>query len=456
MNVSAGDKVNWHVLRDGKGIAEPQGFFAAGVQAHVKYPGKYDVALVYSQCPAAAAAVYTSNLVQAHPLALNRRHLADGRAQALVVNSGNANACLGQQGDEAAWAMAEETAQALGLAPTDVVVASTGVIGQRFPTERVRAGIRQAAEEIGACRKMGVQEPADRALSEQLAEGAHLASLAIMTTDLVQKQAAYELKLRGGTVRLGIMAKGSGMIHPQMGTMLAFVTTDACVEAGRLQDLLREAVDESFNMITIDGDTSTNDMVVALANGCSGVELADEDWAAFCDLFREACRQMARAIASDGEGASKLLTVQVTGASSKEQARRVARAVCGSNLVKCAMYGRDANWGRIICAAGYAGVEIDPGKVSIFLNGLPVAAAGQEVPFDEREASQRLSGDSVTVHIDLSGDRGGEMVDAGSELVVGNGMLGVGNRTLGSGFSATAWGCDLTHKYIDINADYRS
>ncbi|MCL1790168.1 MAG: bifunctional glutamate N-acetyltransferase/amino-acid acetyltransferase ArgJ [Peptococcaceae bacterium] len=418
----------WDVLCHGKGVAEPLGFFAAGVQAQVKYPGKYDVALVYSRCPAAAAAVYTSNLVKAHPLMLNQRHLANGQAQAVVINSGNANACLGGEGDDAAWAMAEETARVLGLKPEDVVVASTGVIGQPFPTERVREGIQKAAMEIKACQESFLD------FSERALQGAHFASLAIMTTDLVPKQAAYEVKVSGGIVRLGIMAKGSGMIHPQMGTMLAFITTDARVEVGPLQSLLRDAVDESFNMITVDGDMSTNDMVVALANGCSGIELVDEDWETFRGVFRAACRHMAQAIAGDGEGASKLLTVQVSGASSKEQARQVARAVCGSNLVKCAMYGRDANWGRIICAVGYAGVEVDPGKISISLNGLQVAEKGKEVVFDEKEASKRLSDDTVTIHVDL-GSKGSEIE---------------------KGFSATAWGCDLTHKYIDINSDYRS
>jgi glutamate N-acetyltransferase/amino-acid N-acetyltransferase len=403
----------------GGGIAAPAGFLAAGVQAGIKHENKYDVAVLFSAEKAGAAALYTRNIVQAHPLALTRAHLANGEARAVVMNSGNANACMGPRGERAALVMAQTAARALALEVTDVLVASTGVIGQPLPLDKTRAGIAAAAAEIAALRE---------AADERRAEAAHKAALAIMTTDLAVKERAWEMTCAGGSIRLGIMAKGSGMIHPNMGTMLCFITTDAVLPRPLLREMLREAVDDSFNMMTVDGDTSTNDMVILLANGCSGVAPAGSELDDFRGLLRLACVEMARAIARDGEGAGKLLQARVRGAATREDARRIARAICGSNLVKTAMYGEDANWGRIITAAGYSGGWFDPAGAALVLNGLAVAAAGQGLPFAESEAKERLRAPEIDIELTLA--------DGEAE--------------------ATAWGCDLTHGYVDINADYRT
>ncbi len=408
----------WKIINGG--ISAPRDFYAVGVKAGIKYKEKYDIALLKSKSPATAAGMFTRNLVKAHPLVLTEKHLMDGKAQAVIINSGNANACMGEIGDSAAWQMAEETAQQTDISPQDILVSSTGVIGQAMPMERVLPGIELAVREINHLEKLGDGQTKE--------EQAHNAALAIMTTDLVPKELAMELKCTGGTVKLGIMAKGSGMIHPNMGTMLCFITTDAKVEAGKLKELLQEATDESFNMITVDGDTSTNDMVVILANGASGVEPKGDDWKAFSKMVRGACCEMAKAIARDGEGASKFLEARVTGAKTLGDARKIARSVTSSSLVKSAFYGEDANWGRILAAAGYSGADFNPHKADIFLNGLQVAKNGQGLEFSEVEASVRLKEKDIVILISLQD----------------------GNTT------ATAWGCDLTHKYVDINADYRT
>jgi glutamate N-acetyltransferase/amino-acid acetyltransferase len=344
------------------GVAAPQGFYAAGVQAGIKYADKYDVALVFSQVQAQAAGVYTRNLVKAHPLYLTQRHLRNGLAQAIVINSGNANACVGESGDQAALAMAQSAALAMALPTEDVLVASTGVIGVEMPLERVLSGIRAASAEL-----LGDMARDIRVSKKTLDDGAHRAALAIMTTDTTVKERAWELSCSlGGVVRLGAMAKGSGMIHPNMGTMLGFLTTDAVILASDLQRILREAVEESFNMVTVDGDTSTNDMVLFLANGASGMTLSGEDLLNFEKMVKTMCVRLAQDIARDGEGAGKLMEVTVSGAKTREDARLIARSVCGSSLVKTALFGEDANWGRIITAAGYAGAELDPGLVDIF------------------------------------------------------------------------------------------
>lgn len=404
------------------GISAPLGFIACGVQAEIKYKDKYDLAMIVSEVPASAAGMFTRNVVKAHPLVLTEKHLQKGKAQAVVVNSGNANACMGEIGDQAALEMAITTAQELGLAVEDIVVSSTGVIGQPLPLEKVVPGIRTAAKEIASLKIQGQTD------SELRVASAHHAALAIMTTDTVVKELALELKCSQGSVKLGIIAKGSGMIHPNMGTMLCFITTDAKVASSRLKTLLKAATDESFNMVTVDGDTSTNDMVVMLANGLSGVQPEGADWDNFSAMVHDACCSMAKAIARDGEGASKFIETKVTGAGSLEAARLIARSICSSNLVKSAMYGEDANWGRILAAAGYSGASFDPNKANIYLNGLPVASHGQGLPFSETEAAELLKMSDITV-----------------EVVLGDGE-----------YSAVAWGCDLTHKYIDINADYRT
>ena len=406
------------------GIAAPQGFYAVGVQAGVKYKDKYDIALVFSQVQAQAAAVYTRNVVKAHPLYLTQRHLHNGLAQAIVINSGNANACVGEGGDQAALSMAEITAMFMAVPIEDVLVASTGVIGVEMPLDRVLNGIRVASSEL-----LGNVVKSIRGQTETPDDGAHRAALAIMTTDSIVKERACELICsQGGVIRLGAMAKGSGMIHPNMGTMLGFLTTDASLPAAELQRILREAVDESFNMVTIDGDTSTNDMVLFLANGVAGITLSDEDLINFEKMVKTMCVRLAQDIARDGEGASKFMEVSVSGAKTKEDARKIAKSICGSSLVKTALFGEDANWGRIFTAAGYSGADFNPAKVDILLGNLIVAQAGIGVDFSEEKAKEIL--ELKDVHISLNLHDGEE--------------------------HATAWGCDLTHEYVTINGDYRT
>jgi glutamate N-acetyltransferase / amino-acid N-acetyltransferase len=414
-NGVASKKSAWSWIEGG--IAAPQGFRAAGVMAGIKYQDKYDVALVYSEVPAQAAGVFTRNKVKAHPLLLTQKHLENGLAQAMVANSGNANACVGRAGDEAASAMAKTTAALLGIKEQDVLVASTGVIGVEMPVERVVQGIEKAVQEV---------------LAEQSRFNAdhnsHQAALAIMTTDTSVKEAACEFHAEAGVIRLGAMAKGSGMIHPNMGTMLGFITTDANIPSEDLQALLCEAVEESFNMVTVDGDTSTNDMVLFMANGESGIPLTHDEWLGFREMVFAVCKRLAQDIARDGEGASKFLEVKVQGAQSSDDARKIAKSICGSSLVKTALFGEDANWGRILAAAGYSGAEFNPDKVDIYLGRVLVAQKGQGVNFSEDEAKQVLSQKNVMISL----------------------ILQEGNA------QATAWGCDLTHEYVTINGSYRT
>lgn len=409
------EKKLWHWV-DG-GISTPQGFRATGVKAEIKYPDKYDLALIYSEVPAQAAGVYTRNKVKAHPLLLTQKHLENGIAQAVVANSGNANACVGKPGDEAALMMAQTTAQVLGINEDEVLVASTGVIGVEMPVERVISGIEKAAQDVLSEKNLN-----------QASESSHQAALAIMTTDTVVKEVACEFPTEKGLIRIGAMAKGSGMIHPNMGTMLGFITTDALVSATDLQALLGEVVEDSFNMVTVDGDTSTNDMVLLLANGKSGIPLEGNDWAIFCEMVYAVCQRLAQAIARDGEGASKFLEVNVEGTKTREDARKIAKSICGSSLVKTAIFGEDANWGRILAAAGYSGAEFDPGQVEIYLGDVLVAQKGQGVNFSEEEAKAVLVQKDVTIRLIL---QEGEV-------------------------EATAWGCDLTHEYVTINGSYRT
>ncbi|HBV88506.1 MAG TPA: ornithine acetyltransferase [Desulfosporosinus sp.] len=406
------------------GIAAPKGFYATGVQAGIKYKDKYDVAIIFSDVQAQAAGVYTRNLVKAHPLYLTQRHLKNGMARAIVVNSGNANACVGEFGDQAAFAMAEVVGMYLGLEPEDVLVASTGVIGVEMPLDRVLNGIRTASSLLLNDVVKGI-----RGHKEMADEGAHRAALAIMTTDTMVKEYAYELPCsQGGVIHLGAIAKGSGMIHPNMGTMLGFITTDAFLPSEDLQRILREAVEESFNMVTVDGDTSTNDMVLLLANGSSGIAPVGEDRVNFEKMVKSMCIELAKDIARDGEGASKLMEVSVSGAKTIEDARKIARSICGSSLVKAALFGEDANWGRILTAAGYSGAEFNPESVDVLLGDLIVAQAGRGVAFSEDRAKEILG--HKEVHIRLNLHNGEEQ--------------------------ATAWGCDLTHEYVTINGSYRT
>ena len=394
-------------------VTAPQGFLAQGVEAVIKKAEKKDVAIIYSTHPASAAGMFTTNIVRAACVDIDRAHLESGSAQAIVANSGNANACTGQPGWDDTIEMARLTGQLLGIDPHDVLVASTGVIGVAMPMDRIEQGIRSAAASLSR-------------------QGANNAAQAIMTTDLVSKAIAVETEIGGHPVRIGAMAKGSGMIHPNMATMLSFVTTDAAVGSQCLHQMLAASTRQSFNMISVDRDTSTNDMVLILANGLAGNECIDSPGSAAGKAFQEAldfvCISLAKMIARDGEGATRLIEVQVINADSQATARTIARSITASNLTKAAVFGEDANWGRILAAAGYSGAQFDPGRVDIFLGSLQMAANGMGLEFNEDRARQDLHQDPVIIRVDLK---------AGQER-------------------ATAWGCDLTYDYVRINAAYRT
>lgn len=391
------------------GVTAAGGFVADGVSCGLKRAaGARDLGLLASEVECAAAAVFTTNRVQAAPVRLSKRRVASGRAQAVIVNSGNANACTGAAGEADAEAMAEIAARRLGIAPERVLVASTGIIGHRLPLDKIRRG----AEALELSRSGGA------AFAE-----------AIMTTDSIPKEFAVRVALGRHEVVIGGAAKGSGMIHPNMATMLAFVTTDADVPAVLLQRMLRSSVERSFNVITVDGDTSTNDTVFLLANGWSGaptIQDASPEAAAFQAGLDEVCIQLAKAIARDGEGSTKLIEVQVRGAVDDVQARQVARTIARSSLVKAAVYGGDPNWGRIACAAGYSGAEVDFERMDISVGQVDLVRRGEILAFDRSAAAQELRGPDVFITVDLH---------------------------LGPG-TGTAWGCDLTERYVEINAEY--
>lgn len=394
-------------------ITSPQGFLAQGVCAEIKYKDKKDVAIIYSEVECNAAAVYTTNQVHAACIDLCRAHLQDGRVQAVVVNSGNANACTGRQGMEDSKAMANLTAAHLGIKGDKVLVASTGVIGVSMPMDKIMAGIEMASAGLSA-------------------DGGRDAALAIMTTDLVPKEAAVELKIGGHQIRVAGMAKGSGMIHPNMATMLAFITTDAHVCSHSLQKMLKSAVDRSFNMISVDRDTSTNDMALIMANGVAGNKVIykeeTEEYQKLQQAINLVCTELAKKIARDGEGANRMIEVQVENAADDETARVIARSITGSNLTKAAVFGEDANWGRILAAAGYSGADFDPNTVDIFLGSLQVARDGMGLAFDEEQGRRKLQQDPVVIRLDMKSGTA----------------------------SATAWGCDLSYEYVRINAAYRT
>lgn len=393
------------------GITAPLGFKASGVKARIKYDKK-DLAMIVSDELSAAAGVFTTNKVKAAPVVLSARNLANGRAQAIVVNSGCANACTGEEGMLMAAEMADVTARSLNISPDNVIVASTGVIGERLPMERITGGIAAAAGSISR-------------------DGGRDAAEAIMTTDTVPKETAVQFKIGRRTVTIGGIAKGSGMIQPNMATMLSFLTTDAAIEPVMLKRALKYVADRTFNMVTIDGDTSTNDSLVILANGAAGnimIEREDDNFLIFRNALREVCTTLAKMIARDGEGATKLVEVTVRNAASLAAARTVAMAVANSNLVKTAIFGEDANWGRIMCAVGYSGVDIDPGRIDIFIGDEKMAAGGVALGFSEERAREILGQSSVTITIDLH---------------------------MGA-VDATAWTCDFSYDYVKINASYRS
>ncbi|WP_223065941.1 bifunctional glutamate N-acetyltransferase/amino-acid acetyltransferase ArgJ [Paenibacillus caui] len=403
----------WSAVKGGS-VTSPLGFQAGGLHCGLKKTQRNDLGVIVCEVPAVAAAVYTTNVFQAAPLKVTRDSLADRRLRAVVVNSGNANACTGEQGEADAFAMRAAAASVFGLAEADVAVASTGVIGEALPMDRVIGGISRLPEAA--------------AYGE---EGAEQFSQAILTTDLVKKEACVKLLVDGREVTIGGACKGSGMIHPNMATMLAFVTTDAEVEPAALQSLLSETTNTTFNMITVDGDTSTNDMLLVMASGLAGnrpLSAGHPDWDRFAAAFRHVCESLAKQIARDGEGAAHLIEVQVTGALNDASAGAIAKTIVGSSLVKSAVFGADANWGRIIAAAGRAGEPINPAAVDIRLGPIEVLRQSRPVSFDEEAALEYLKGDTVQIFVDLHGGEG----------------------------TATAWGCDLTYDYVRINAAYRT
>ena len=398
------------------GICAAKGFTANGVHCGIrKNKTKKDLSLIYSAVPASCAAVYTTNLVKGAPLAVTKRHIADGMAQAVICNSGNANTC-NANGARIAEQMSALLASALHIRAEDVVVASTGVIGQPLEIEPIADGIPALVRGLKA-------------------DGSADAAEGIMTTDTIRKEVAVEFTLSGKTCRIGGIAKGSGMIHPNMATMLVFITTDAAISPEMLQKALSGDIANTFNMVSIDGDTSTNDMVTVLANGMAGndrITAEGEDFTAFMQALNSVTVQLCRLIAADGEGATKLLECRVTGSADIETAKTVAKSVICSSLLKAAKFGEDANWGRVLCAIGYSGANVDVDKIDVAFRSsagtVEVCKNGAGVDFSEEIAKQVLLEKEIEILIELhSGDA-----------------------------SATAWGCDLTYDYVKINGDYRT
>ncbi|BBU38746.1 bifunctional ornithine acetyltransferase/N-acetylglutamate synthase [Aeribacillus sp. FSL K6-1121] len=398
---------------DNGSITTPKGFYAGGYEAHIRYTHKKDIGIIYSDVSATAAAVYTQNVVQAAPIFVTKESIAkENKIQAVIVNSGNANACTGEKGLSDAYAMRKWTAEKLGIADHLVAVASTGVIGEYLNMEKVQEGINNIEYERSSA-------------------GAKSFAEAILTTDTCEKTACYQFEIEGKQVTIGGAAKGSGMIHPNMATMLGFLTTDANINEKSLQQAFREVIDETFNQITVDGDTSTNDMVLVLANGKAEHSMLTEehpDWPVFKEALRKVSEDLAKQIARDGEGATKLIEVSVNGAKSKQEANIIAKTIVGSSLVKTAIYGKDANWGRILCAAGYSGAEFDPNQMEVYLGHILLFKNGLPVSFSEQEAIQYLDQEIVEIKV----------------------MLNNGEA------QGKAWGCDLTYEYVKINASYRT
>ena len=402
------------------GVTAPAGFRAAGLHVGIRRNKlKKDMALLVSDVPAHVAGAFTQNMVQAAPVIYDRRLCQNvGMCQALVVNSGVANTCTGEQGIHDAEAMAAHVGKSLGIDPSTVAVASTGVIGMRLPMDVIQSGIDMLVPELSYSIDAGVD-----------------AAEAIKTTDIYKKEIAVTLEIKGQQVTIGGMCKGSGMINPNLGTVLSFITTDLNISSELLGKVLKSDVVDTYNMVSVDGDMSTNDTVMIFANGMAGNEElleTDEDFPAFVEAIRYINRAFVRAIASDGEGATKMFQVDVSGMPDKDTVRHLAKAIVASNLVKCAMCGADANWGRILCAMGYSGADFEPEKVDIYFESsagkLKIVENGKATDYSEEEATKILSQNPVTAIADVKqGD-----------------------------VNATAWGCDLTFDYVKINADYRS
>ncbi len=400
------------------GVTAPLGFLASGMRVGIKKSGdKKDLALIWSESRCAAAAVYTRNKVIGQPLVVTKEHLADGHAQAVIVNSGNANTCNGEVGIAAARRMAELVAERLPVKAEDVLVASTGVIGVQLDVSPIEAGMETLVAGLSKSGSIDARE-------------------AILTTDTMKKELALSVDVGGKTVTIGAMAKGSGMIHPNMATMLGFITTDCSISPALLQEALSQTVRRSFNRVSVDGDTSTNDMVVILANGMAGnAPIAERgaDYRGFSEALDFICVEMAKMIARDGEGATKLIECAVSGAADEAEAESLAKSVITSSLVKTALFGSDANWGRVLCALGYTPSTFDPDKVGLAFESprgyIEVCAKGAGLPFSEEKAKLVLGAQEVTILVDMGGPGDGQ---------------------------ATAWGCDLSYEYVRINGDYRT
>ncbi|MBQ1224179.1 MAG: bifunctional glutamate N-acetyltransferase/amino-acid acetyltransferase ArgJ [Oscillospiraceae bacterium] len=397
------------------GVTAAKGFAAAGVHCGIrKNHSKKDLALIVSSCEASAAGVYTTNLVKGAPVQVTRKHICEGgKLRAVICNSGNANTCT-SDGIEKAEMMCRLVSDRLGVSSDEIAVASTGVIGQTLPIEPIENAM-------------------DVLFAEMDEEGSENAALAIMTTDTVKKEIAVEFTLGGKVCRMGGIAKGSGMIHPNMATMLVFITTDAAVPAATLQKILSADIRNTFNMVSVDGDTSTSDMVIVMANGLAeNGELSAEDEAELTAALRAVTGYLCKMIAADGEGATKLLECRITGAFTEADARIAAKSVIGSSLLKAAMFGADANWGRVLCAVGYSGANVDVDKVDVSFESaagtIEVCREGRGVDFSEELAKKILSEKEIAIVIGLNSGEG----------------------------SATAWGCDLTYDYVRINGDYRT
>ncbi|RGY97159.1 bifunctional glutamate N-acetyltransferase/amino-acid acetyltransferase ArgJ [Clostridium sp. AM58-1XD] len=401
------------------GVTAAKGFAAASTAAGIKYEGRQDMALIYSKEPCRSAGTFTTNLVKAAPVKWDQAQVnGKAAAHAVVVNAGIANACTGQEGMEYCGATAEAAAEALGIPKESVLVASTGVIGMQLPIDRIAAGVKAMAPQLSEAVESGTK-----------------AAKAIMTTDTKKKEAAVQITIGKKTVTIGGMCKGSGMIHPNMCTMLSFLTTDAAISKELLMEALKEDIKDTYNMISVDGDTSTNDTVLLLANGMAGNEEIterNEDYEEFCRALRCVNETLAKKIAGDGEGCTALFEVKIKGASDKEQAVKLAKSVITSSLTKAAIFGHDANWGRILCAMGYSGAMFDPDQVDLFFESragkMKIIENGVALDYSEEEATKILSEPEVTAIADVK--------------------MGTGE--------ATAWGCDLTFDYVKINADYRS
>ncbi|MCQ5203308.1 bifunctional glutamate N-acetyltransferase/amino-acid acetyltransferase ArgJ [Mordavella massiliensis] len=401
------------------GVTAAKGFEAACTAAGLKYKDRTDMALVYSQVPCVCAGTFTTNVVKAAPVKWDQKVVKSGkRSQAVIVNSGIANACTGEEGYGYCQETAQKAAEVLGVDADGVLIGSTGVIGRQMPIEKLKKGIEALGEK-----------------KEDSLENGTAAAKAIMTTDTAEKELAVTIEAGGKTVTIGGMAKGSGMIHPNMCTMLAFITTDAVISREALQSALSEDVPDTYNMISVDGDTSTNDTVLLLANGLAEneeIQYGTEDYNKFKEALHVINEYLAKKIAGDGEGATALFEAKIVGAETKEQAKILAKAIVCSNLTKTAIAGHDANWGRILCAMGYSGAQFDPEKVDLFFESsagtIQIIENGTAVDYSEEEATKILSQPEVTARADV---KMGEM-------------------------TASAWGCDLTHGYIEINADYRS